>query len=231
MSSEIQGFFIAGTDTGVGKTVVTTGLMARARQQGWNVSGMKPVASGAVKTADGLRNDDALAIQAQCSVPLPYSIVNPCVYQAAASPNIAAAAEGKSIKLADLAPAWQQFPAEGLRFVEGVGGWKVPLGESLNMTDLAIHLGLPVILVVGIRLGCINHALLSADAICQSGLPLVGWVANEIDPEMEYKSQVINELQDSLDAPLLGQIPNYADISAQMAADYLQISSFKALLV
>lgn len=225
-----SGFFIAGTDTGVGKTVVTTALMRCAREQGWQVSGMKPVASGAEMTAEGLRNEDALAIQAQCSQPTQYAQINPCVFAAPASPNIAAELAGEAVNLDLIQQAWQHIPADNLAFVEGVGGWQVPLDRRHTTADLAVQLGLPVILVIGLRLGCINHGLLSATAIEASGLRLAGWIMSEIDPETEYKSKIINTLQDSIDAPLLGVIPFQENISSAGAAVALDIPSFQALL-
>jgi dethiobiotin synthetase len=202
-------FFIAGTDTGVGKTHVTCALLYALRAQGLNACGMKPVASGCVETAEGLRNEDGLALQAASSAPVPYEWINPVALREPLSPHLAAAHEGVEIRLA---PLWEAF--ERLRdihdvvLVEGVGGWLVPLSRGLLAADIARQWQLPVILVVGLRLGCLNHALLSARAIATDGCRLVGWVGNLIDPEMAAVDENLATLRQLLPAPCLGVLPH-----------------------
>lgn len=202
-------FFIAGTDTGVGKTHVTCALLYALRAQGLNACGMKPVASGCVETAEGLRNEDGLALQAASSAPMPYEWINPIALREPVSPHLAAAHEGVEI---GLAPLWEAF--ERLRdihdavLVEGVGGWLVPLSRGLLAADIARQWQLPVILVVGVRLGCLNHALLSARAIATDGCRLVGWVGNLIDPDMAAIDENLATLRQLLPAPCLGVLPH-----------------------
>ncbi|HEB96378.1 MAG TPA: dethiobiotin synthase, partial [Sedimenticola thiotaurini] len=181
-----QGYFVTGTDTGCGKTEITLGLMARFRAAGERVVGMKPVASGAERRAAGLRNDDALRIQAAATAPPPpYELVNPCAFEPPIAPHLAALEAEREIALEPLVTAFRRLSAGADRvLVEGVGGWKVPLNDCDTVADLARALGLPVILVVGLRLGCINHALLSAESIRAAGCVLAGWVANQVEPGM-----------------------------------------------
>ena len=201
-----QGYFITGTDTGVGKTLVSQILIQRLAQDHARVVGFKPVASGCRKTPDGLRNDDAVALQAISSVALPYATVNPYAFEPAIAPHLAAAAANTHIDIARICATIDAVVADRV-VVEGVGGWLVPLTPDETIADLARRLQLPVVLVVGMRLGCLNHALLTAAAIRQCGLPLVGWVANEIDPTFERCDENIAALADRLDTPLLMRLP------------------------
>ncbi|MCW8828653.1 MAG: dethiobiotin synthase, partial [Gammaproteobacteria bacterium] len=180
-----RGFFITGTDTEVGKTWCSLGLIARLRQQGHTVVAMKPVASGCAPTAAGLRNDDALKLQAQASVALAYETINPYAFEPAIAPHIAAELAGQRIELSTIVTSYRRLAAEAeISVVEGVGGWRVPLNDAQTVADLAGAIGLPVILVVGLRLGCINHALLTAESIRASGCTLAGWIANSVEPRM-----------------------------------------------
>lgn len=203
-----RGYFITGTDTGVGKTQISVGLMHALRQQGVSVAGMKPVASGCVETGEGLRNDDALQLQAAASCVLPYEEINPYAFMPPIAPHIAAQLAGTTISLQLIEERFHRLQgcAECV-VVEGVGGWQAPLDQEQTMAQLAQRLGLPVILVVGVRLGCLNHALLSHEAILASGLECAGWVANQLDPHMEYVQENIDYLRAHLRAPLLGQVP------------------------
>lgn len=203
-----KGYFIAGTDTGVGKTQISVGLIHALRQQGLSVAGMKPVASGCVETESGLRNDDALQLQAAASREHPYDDINPYAFAPPIAPHIAAQQVGRSISLQVIEERLHRLQASAeCVVVEGVGGWQVPLDQEQTMAQLAQQLGFPVILVVGLRLGCLNHALLSHDAILESGLNCAGWIANQVDPHMEYVSENIDYLQRHLRAPLLGSVP------------------------
>ena len=201
-----QAYFLTGTDTEVGKTFVTCALLHRARQLGLSAAGLKPVAAG--MDAAG-RNEDVEAIRAASGVELPLDVVNGYAFAAAIAPHLAAAEEGRAIAFAPIAAACAKArQAAGFVVVEGVGGFRVPLGEDGDSADLAVALGLPVILVVGMRLGCINHALLTAEAIAARDLTLAGWVANQIDPAMARFEANLQTLRDSLPAPLLGVVPH-----------------------
>jgi dethiobiotin synthetase len=214
-------YFLTGTDTEIGKTFITCALLHRARLDGLQAAGLKPVAAGT--DADGL-NEDVENIRAASNISLPREMVNPYCFKAAIAPHIAAAEEGVSIDFAPIlsACATAQQHAE-LVIVEGVGGFIVPLGVDRSSADLALALDLPVILVVGMRLGCISHALLTAEAIATRGLRLAGWVANRIDPAMSRFEENLATLQSQLPAPLLGVVPHAPDGGAAGAAAYLHL--------
>jgi dethiobiotin synthetase len=219
-----QGFFITGTDTECGKSEITLALMHLLQARGHRVLGMKPVASGAEPTKDGLRNEDARRIQQQGSADVPYELVNPYAFGPPIAPHIAARQAGESIRFQLLRKNLQALSDQAdFVLVEGVGGWKVPLGPDGDVSDLAAHLGLPVILVVGMKLGCINHALLTADAIVANGSSLAGWVANQIDPGMLEMESNLETLREGIDAPCLGFVPFLQEVSPQRVADYLRL--------
>lgn len=202
-------FFVAGTDTEIGKTFVACALLHALRRQGLRAVGMKPVAAGF--DADG-RNEDVeqlIAASAASTVAAPRALVNPYGFAAAIAPHIAAEEEGRRIELATIVDAFAQLRARAdvdAVVVEGVGGFCVPLGDEHDAADLAVALQLPVILVVGMRLGCISHALLTQQAIAARGLPLAGWVANRIDPAMARFDENLAALQARIKAPLLGVV-------------------------
>ena len=214
-----SGVFIAGTDTGIGKTHVSVALLHALRAAGWRAVGMKPVASGCERTPDGLRNADALALQA-ASNPMPdYADVNPFAFIAPVSPHLAAAAEGRRVELTPIRAAHARLAAQAdLVVVEGVGGWLAPLADDLLADALPRALDLPVILVVGLRLGCLNHTLLSARAIVADGARLLGWIANPVDPEMALAAENLATLRALLPAPCLGVLARDPDPSTQVAA-------------
>lgn len=198
-------YFITGTDTEIGKTHITCALLWRARQDGLRVAGLKPIAAG---TDENSLNEDVAAIRACNSVDLPAALINPYCFKAAVAPHIAAAEEQIEIDFSVIANACNEARRQAdWVLVEGVGGFCVPLGANHDSADLAIQLGLPVILVVGMRLGCINHALLTAEAIANRGLFLAGWVANQVDPAMARFAENLTALRERLDAPLLGIVP------------------------
>lgn len=203
-------YFVTGTDTGVGKTFVSCLLLEAARQQGLRTLAIKPVAAGCELLGGELRNDDALQLQRHMTESLPYEQVNPVALQAAVAPHIAARHEGRRLQASRLAGLVRGALMQGAGFnlVEGAGGWYVPLNERETLADLAQALRLPVILVVGMRLGCLNHAILSARAILRDGLPMVGWVANCIEPDMPELDANIDTLKNLLSAPCLGVIPH-----------------------
>jgi dethiobiotin synthetase len=201
--------FIAGTDTGVGKTHAACALLHALRDAGHRAVGMKPVASGCVPTPDGLRNDDALALQAASSGAPAYALVNPIALRDPLSPHLAAAHDGVRIALPPLRAAFDALASTHPRVVvEGVGGWLVPLAPGLLASDIATAWQLPVMLVVGLRLGCLNHALLSAQAIEADGCRLLGWVGNRIDPGMLAAEENLASLRELLPAPCLGVLPH-----------------------
>lgn len=216
------GVFVTGTDTGIGKTVVSLGLMQALQDQGLSVAGMKPVASGCEPTAAGLRNDDALRLQQQSSIALDYEAVNPYALEPAIAPHLAARAAGINIDIGVIHDAYQRLAAQvDYVVVEGVGGWRVPLNDQEEVADLAIRLGLDICLVVGMRLGCLNHALLTATAIENSGCSLAGWVANQLPPRMESMEANVNTLKDKLSSPLMGIVPAFDSLDVRKVAHAL----------
>jgi dethiobiotin synthetase len=220
-----QAFFITGTDTDAGKTTIAAGLLHAARQAGLSTAASKPVASGCELTGDGLRNADALALLGQSSLELAYAEVNPLAFAPAIAPHLAAREAGVALSVAALLDPVRQVLARGADFtlVEGAGGWRVPLADAENLSDLAQALALPVILVVGVRLGCINHALLTAEAIQRDGLRLAGWVANVVDPHTSRLEQNLQTLTERLPAPCLGRVPHLAQATPAAVAAYLQL--------
>lgn len=226
----MSGVFIAGTDTGIGKTFVSCALLHALREAGLRATGMKPVASGCERTAEGLRNEDALAlIEASDPQPDDYTLCNPYAFEPAIAPHLAAADVGVRIELARIQTAYQQLAARtDVVVVEGVGGWMVPLSDSLDAGAIPHALKLPVILVVGLRLGCINHARLSARAIQADGCELLGWIGNTIDPAMERREDNIETLRRVLPAPCLGLLP-HGIAPAQTARDGALIAAVRAL--
>lgn len=216
------GVFVAGTDTGIGKTYVTAALVRALRAAGVAAVGMKPVASGCERTPAGWRNDDALALLAASGLADDrYDQVNPYALPMPASPHIAARAAGVRVELAPMLEARAALAAgTDVLLVEGVGGWSVPLAESpwLMQAELAQALNLPVLLVVGLRLGCINHALLSARAIVADGCRLLGWIGNAVDADWDQTDAVVATLRALLPAPSFGVLGHGAEVPAQMLA-------------
>ena len=216
----MRSYFVTGTDTGIGKTRVTTGLLKALAHSGRKTVGMKPIASGAERTPEGLRNADALAIQAAASEKRAYALVNPYCFAPSVAPHIAALEAGVEISLDPIRAAYAELcRGADTVLVEGVGGWQVPLSPALELPDLARELGLPVILVVGMRLGCLNHALLTARALNADGLELAGWVANDIDPSFERPEANIATLEAELYAPLLTRLPFAPQASVDAVAE------------
>jgi dethiobiotin synthetase len=201
------GFFVTGTDTGVGKTLVSCALIHRFTALGKSVIGMKPVAAGGERGAEGLINDDVRLLRAASNVNAALTLVNPYCFEPPIAPHIAATQAGAVIEIDRITQAYQQLAALAeVVIVEGVGGYCVPLNDTQDTATLAQRLGLPVIMVVGLRLGCLNHALLTARSITADGLTLAGWVANRIDPAMVAADDNIRALSQRITAPLLGEI-------------------------
>jgi dethiobiotin synthetase len=208
-----RGLFVTGTDTGIGKTHASVALLRAVRAGGERAIGMKPVASGCRVTPQGLRNEDADALIG-ASDPMPaYALCNPYPFAPPIAPHIAAREAGVEIAPDPIAAAYRTLAATADRVVvEGVGGWSVPLSDALMQCDLARALELPIVLVVGLRLGCINHALLTARAVVADGCVLAGWIANRIDAEMARADENLDTLCARIDAPLLGVLAHGADL-------------------
>ena len=204
----MTGVYVTGTDTGAGKTVASVALLHALRARGLRASGMKPVASGCAATPDGLRNEDALALQA-ASDPVPdYADLNPFALPEPLAPELAARDAGVDIALPAILQAHARIAARAdVVVVEGVGGWMAPLAAGLMQADLVRALDLPVVLVVGLRLGCLNHAALAARAIAADGVPLAGWIACEVDPAMARRDDNVALLAGRIPAPCLGRLP------------------------
>ncbi len=210
----MSGFFITGTDTEIGKTFVSSLLIKILVEEGLQVTGMKPVASGA-RNIDGiLKNDDALLLMQSSNVDADYINVNPYVFEPAVSPHIAAEQVAVEIDLEKIKKCFDQLQKiSDVVVAEGVGGWYAPLSDHTTVADLAETLGLPVILVVGLRLGCLNHALLTVQAIRQSGVPIAGWVANNIEKDFSSAENNIATLQHFLnDLPFLGSVHHQTNL-------------------
>ncbi|NLU00416.1 MULTISPECIES: dethiobiotin synthase [Pseudomonas] len=218
-------YFITGTDTDVGKTTVAAGLLQAARAAGLSTAAGKPVASGCEVTPEGLRNADALALMAQCTLALSYGEVNPVAFEPAIAPHIAAREAGVALTVQALLTPMQRILSQRADFtlIEGAGGWRVPLSGQDSLSDVAQGLDLPVILVVGVRLGCISHALLTAEAIAQDGLQLAGWVANIIDPKTSRLEENLATLAERLPAPCLGRVPKLKLPTPEAVAQYLEL--------
>jgi dethiobiotin synthetase len=197
--------FVTGTDTGVGKTVIACALIHALAQQGCRVAGMKPVASGCEATPEGLRNADALALQAAANVRTRYEDVNPYAFAPAIAPHIAAGESGQRIELEKLERAYQRLAlVSDVVVVEGAGGWLTPIDALRTLADFATGLDAHVVLVVGLRLGCLNHAMLTERAIAAAGATCIGWVGNLIDPGFERLNDNLRTLETRLRGPCLG---------------------------
>ena len=213
-----RGFFITGTDTGVGKTLVAVSLTRALVARGLRVAVMKPVAAGTVHTPTGEFNDDALDLLAVSNVRAPYEDVNPWLLEMPASPHLAARAEGVTIRHDRILDAFGRLAgASDLVLAEGAGGWLAPISATETMADIAAKLGLPVLLVVGLRLGCLNHALLTRDAIRARGLSLAGWIANKLQAEMPLASDNIETLSTRFGMAPLAVVPIGSDLRSEPA--------------
>lgn len=218
-------YFVAGTDTGVGKTLISAALLHYANGEGKRTIGLKPIAAGCEEHAEGLRNEDALLLQSVASQKLPYAQVNPIALKAPVAPHIAAEMEGKRLsveRVMGFVRGCLIMPSDFV-VVEGAGGWRVPLNTSETLAGLPKAMGLPVILVVGLRLGCINHALLTVEAIQRDGLSIAGWVANTIEEGMPALEQNLDTLRTLIPAPCLGIVPKLAHPDVEAASSYLSL--------
>jgi dethiobiotin synthetase len=226
MSTLRKSFFVTGTDTDVGKTLAVCATLRAAAAAGHSAVGMKPLAAGGTQTEEGLRNDDALQLQEASTLKLSYDEINPICLPEPASPHIAAELAQRKVRIERLAGFCQGVLSRraNLTLLEGAGGWRVPVNEREFVSDLAKQLRLPVIIVVGMRLGCLNHAMLTGETIARDGLRIAGWIANRIDPHMEHYQRNLDTLREGFPAPLLGEIPwlGGADPASQ-AARYIAL--------
>lgn len=217
--------FITGTDTDIGKTLIATGLLEAANKQGKRTAAIKPVAAGCSDTGEGPQNEDALMLQAAASTELSYQQVNPVALDEPMAPHIAAKEQGKQLsanRLTGFCRGITLLPVD-LVVIEGAGGWRVPLNNRESMAEIPKQLNAEVVLVVGLKLGCINHALLTAQAIRSDGLKIAGWVANTIDEDMLRLDENIDTLKQLIDEPCLGVIPRLAEKTPQQVATFLTV--------
>jgi len=229
--SVARGIFVAGTDTGVGKTLVACALLHGFAARGLRVIGMKPVAAGAVRRRGVWHNDDVAQLRAAANVDAPQALVNPYCFAPAIAPHIAARASGQKIRMSVIAKNYACLGRNAdLVVVEGAGGLLVPLGGTLSAADIPARLGLPVVLVVGLRLGCLNHALLSVEALQARGLHLAGWIANRIDPAMACATENLQALRVRIKAPLLGALRHAKNPQPARFARMLDIRRLDARL-
>ncbi len=221
----IDAFFIAGTDTDVGKTVASKAILNALAQKGLKTIGYKPVASDSEKTEQGMRNSDALYLQGAATVDVDYDDVNPYALELAASPHIAAKRENVVIDYDVLSEKLAQHKQHSdIVLVEGAGGWRVPVSDSDCLSTWVQREQLPVVLVVGIKLGCLSHALLTLDSIKADGLQLAGWVANRINPGTEHYAEIIEMLEQKIDAPKIGEIPYVPSVKRKELAKYIDVT-------
>lgn len=221
-----QRFFVTGTDTDVGKTLCTAALLHLAGTASKKSLGLKPLAAGCEETEQGLRNSDALLLMEHSTEKLPYEQVNPVSLKEAIAPHIAATRLNKPLSAARLSGFLRgvlMINRADLICIEGAGGWRLPLNPRETLADVAIEIKAPVILVVGMKLGCINHALLTAEAIQRDGLKVAGWIANQIDPDMEAYQENIDTLKALIRAPCLGEVPFMKEVSVLSAAEHLTL--------
>jgi dethiobiotin synthetase len=219
-------FFITGTDTGVGKTLVTASLLRALRESGLAVAGMKPIAAGAIAGPEGPANEDALLLQAESSVRHPYALVNPWLFEPAIAPHIAADEAGIAIDSTRIVQAHARLREDvDAVIAEGAGGFLVPLDASRSCAELPTLLGMDVVLVVGLRLGCLNHALLTVEAIAARGLSLAGWVGNSVDPAFARRDANVETLRARIAAPCLGIVPWMEKPDVAVAATHLASAS------
>jgi dethiobiotin synthetase len=217
--------FVTGTDTEIGKTLVSSAILHKLVRGGVRACGMKPVAAGAELRDGELHNEDADQMIEAGNVNLPGYLTTPYMLKAAAAPHIAAALDGVKIEPVPIIAAYAEIAAASdAVVVEGVGGFRVPLSDDFDSADLAAQLNLPVVLVVGLRLGCISHSLLTIESIVARNLVLAGWVVNEIDPDMAYADENVEALLQRIPAPLLGRIPFMASPSAARAAEFIELA-------
>ena len=222
-------WFLTGTDTDAGKTVVSCALLQAAKKQGFRCAGYKPVASGSEMTADGLRNSDALALWRNTVIPVSYEEINPYTFAEPTSPHIVSELTQTPVDFAVMTAGLHNLNQQAdWVLTEGAGGWFTPLSQTRTYADWAIQMQMPVILVVGVKLGCINHALLTAQAIQLAGLRLAGWVANEVTPPGTYQAQYLETLTRLIPAPCVGLLPHLPSPLQYDLSGYMNICLLEA---
>ncbi|NOX43305.1 MAG: dethiobiotin synthase [Gammaproteobacteria bacterium] len=219
-----KGYFITGTDTDVGKTWVSLGLLTLLNNAGYSTTVMKPVSAGCKQTPEGLRNDDAIELIKHATVKPAYGSVNPYAFEAAIAPHIAAQNEGTDINIATITKLFDDISQKAdFTIVEGAGGWKVPINATQTMADMAKAFELPVILVVGMKLGCLNHAILTVDSMLNKEIEIAGWVANSLNPYFEEQLANTDTLKSLLPTPFLGSIPYLKTKDLYLVAERLNL--------
>lgn len=220
-----KGFFITGTDTDIGKTRIALGLINKLNTMGHTTTVMKPLSAGCDSTPDGLRNDDAVQLIQQASFKPDYDKVNPYAFKPAIAPHLAAEKENTVIDLSRIKNIFDELSAQAdYIVVEGAGGWKVPINKQQTMAELAEALALPVILVTGMRLGCLNHAILTVESIQHAGIPIAGWIANTLSKDFTELDANIKTLKEHLEIPFLGTVPYMEKCEPQQTGQYINIS-------
>jgi len=228
----IKGYFITGTDTDVGKTWIALGLLTLFKNKGLSTTVMKPISAGCQQTSAGLRNNDAVELIKHATVKPVYETVNPYAFEAAIAPHIAAQNNGIEMNIPTIKKYFDQLSKTAdITIVEGAGGWKVPINKTETMADVAKALGLPVILVVGMKLGCLNHAILTVENMLDRKIEIAGWVANTLSPHFEEQQANIETLKTWLGIPLLGNIPYLKSIDERLVAQKLELTRHNALMV
>ncbi|WP_318363048.1 dethiobiotin synthase [Enterobacter sp.] len=223
----LKRFFITGTDTSVGKTVVSRALLQALAASGRSVAGYKPVAKGSKETPEGMRNKDALVLQSVSSIDLPYEAFNPIALSEEESSVAHSCPISYSLLSSGLAALDEQVDHV---VVEGTGGWRSLMNDLRPLSEWVVQEQLPVVMVVGIQEGCINHALLTAQAIASDGLPLIGWVANRINPGLAHYAEIINVLSRKIPAPLIGELPYLPRAEQRELAQYIDLLTFNRTL-
>jgi dethiobiotin synthetase len=227
-----QKFFIAGTDTDSGKTLVASALLYKAKSEGLKTLGLKPVAAGCIETDKGLRNDDALKLIEQSTEELPYEQINPVALEEAIAPHIAAQRLRRPLgagRIVGFLRGVLMINRADFTVIEGAGGWRVPLNPKETLADSVKELNLPVVLVVGMKLGCLNHALLTVEAIQRDGLKLAGWIANQVDADMAAFDENMETLHAMIQAPCLGTVPHLSQPTAENAAQGLTLPNLESV--
>jgi dethiobiotin synthetase len=225
----IDAFFVAGTDTDVGKTVSSKAILDALNMKGLNTAAYKPVAAGSEDKGEGVQNSDAIHLRSAANVELSYEEVNPYALLLPSSPHIAAEAEGVVIDYSVLSQGLAALKAKSdVVLVEGAGGWRVPVSKDDCLSTWVKQEKLPVVLVVGIKLGCLSHAMLTAEAIQHDGLEIIGWVANRVNPGTEHYAEIIAMLEDKMPAPKLGEIPYMPSVKRKNMGKYIKLEVLEA---
>lgn len=225
----IDAFFVAGTDTDVGKTVSSKAILDALNMKGLNTAAYKPVAAGSEDKGEGVQNSDAIHLRSVANVELSYEEVNPYALLLPASPHIAAKAENVVIDYSVLSQGLAALKTKSdVVLVEGAGGWRVPVSKDDCLSTWVKQEKLPVVLVVGIKLGCLSHAMLTAEAIQHDGLEIIGWVANRVNPGTENYAEIIAMLEDKMPAPKLGEIPYMPSVKRKNMGKYINLDVLEA---